>query len=62
MLDLSIEVTNKNAIKPQVKVNVNVKVKVMFPLCVFNLTPRHEGVSGSEGIAPRILDLGTRWR
>jgi hypothetical protein len=24
-------------------------------------TPRHEGVLGSGGIAPRILDLGTRW-
>jgi hypothetical protein len=23
--------------------------------------PRHEGVVGSEGIAPRTLDLGTRW-
>jgi hypothetical protein len=25
-------------------------------------TPQREDVWGSEGIAPRILDLGTRWR
>jgi hypothetical protein len=24
--------------------------------------PRHEDVCGNEGIAPRILNLGTRWR
>jgi hypothetical protein len=29
---------------------------------VFNQAPRHEGVLGSGGIAPCILDLGTRWR
>jgi hypothetical protein len=30
---------------------------------LFNWASRHEGVSGSSrGIAPRILDLGTRWR
>jgi hypothetical protein len=29
---------------------------------VLNKAPRHEGVLRSEGIAPRILDLGTRWR
>jgi hypothetical protein len=28
----------------------------------FHWAPRHEGVLGSGGIAPRILDLGTRWR
>jgi hypothetical protein len=28
----------------------------------FNRAPRHEGVLGSGGIAPRILYLGTRWR
>jgi hypothetical protein len=28
----------------------------------FNWAPHHEGVLGSGGIAPRILDLGTRWR
>jgi hypothetical protein len=26
------------------------------------MTSRHEGVLGSGGIAPRILDLGTRWK
>jgi len=31
------------------------ELKVKLSLC-------HEGVLGSEGIAPRILDLGTRWR
>jgi len=30
--------------------------------CVlFKLAPLHEGLLGSRGIAPRILDLGTRW-
>jgi hypothetical protein len=36
-------------------------VKVKLSLC-FNWSPRHEGVLGSWGIAPRILDLGTRRR
>jgi hypothetical protein len=30
--------------------------------CAFNWAPRHEWVLRSGGIAPRILDLGTRWR
>jgi hypothetical protein len=38
-----------------------VKVKAKLSLC-FNRAPRHESVLGSGGIAPRILDLGTRWR
>jgi hypothetical protein len=29
---------------------------------VLNQAPCHEGVLGSGGMAPRILDLGTRWR
>jgi hypothetical protein len=29
---------------------------------VLNYVPRHEDVLGRGGIAPRILDLGTRWR
>jgi hypothetical protein len=29
---------------------------------VLNQAPRHEGVLGSGGIAPCILDLSTRWR
>jgi hypothetical protein len=29
---------------------------------VLNLAPRHEDVLGSGDIAPRILDLGTRWK
>jgi hypothetical protein len=29
---------------------------------VLNQEPRHENVSGSGGIAPLILNLGTRWR
>jgi hypothetical protein len=37
------------------------KVKLKLPLC-FNWAQRHEGILGSGGIAPRILDLGTRWR
>jgi hypothetical protein len=37
------------------------KVKVKLSLC---LTKHHamKTYGGSEGIAPRILDLGTRWR
>jgi hypothetical protein len=35
-------------------------VKVKVSLC-FNGVPRHEGVLGSGGIAPRILDLGIRF-
>jgi hypothetical protein len=34
---------------------------VKLSLC-FNLAPRHEGVVGSGGVAPRILDRGARWR
>jgi hypothetical protein len=37
------------------------KVKVNLSMC-FNWAPRYEGLLGSGGIAPRILDLGTRWR
>jgi hypothetical protein len=37
------------------------KDKVLFVL-FFNYTPSHGGYWGSRGIAPRILDLGTRWR
>jgi hypothetical protein len=35
--------------------------KVKLSLC-FNWAPCHEDVLRSEGIAPRIIDLGTRWR
>jgi hypothetical protein len=38
-----------------------VKVKVKLSLCL-NWSQGHEGVLGSGGITPRILDLGTRWR
>jgi hypothetical protein len=37
-----------------------VKLKVKSPCS--NWAPRSGGVLGSGGIAPRILDLGTRWR
>jgi hypothetical protein len=36
-------------------------VKVKLSLC-FNWAPHHEGVLGSGGIVPCILDLGTRWK
>jgi hypothetical protein len=36
--------------------------KVKLSLCFFNWAPRNYGVLGSGGIAPLILDLGTRWR
>jgi hypothetical protein len=38
-----------------------VSAKVKASLC-FNWAPRHEGVLGSGGIAPRIFNFGTRWR
>jgi hypothetical protein len=41
------------------KVNVKVKVKLSLRL------PKHHAMKtywGSGGIAPRIFDLGTRWR
>jgi hypothetical protein len=39
------------------------KVKLKLFLCFFfNSAPLHEGVLGSRGRSPRILDLGTRWR
>jgi hypothetical protein len=38
------------------------KIKVKLSLCFFNLAPRHEGVLESRGVAPRILELGTRLR
>jgi hypothetical protein len=38
-----------------------IKVKVKTSLC-FNGAPRHEDIMGSGDVAPRILDLGTRWR
>jgi hypothetical protein len=37
------------------------KGKGKVALC-FNWAPHHGGVLGVGGIAPRILDLGTRWR
>jgi hypothetical protein len=37
------------------------KVKVKLSLC-FNWAPCHEGILGSGGIAPCILDLGIRWK
>jgi len=36
-------------------------VKVKLFLCC-NSAPCHERVLGSRGIAPSILDLGSRWR
>jgi len=29
---------------------------------LLNQAPRHEGVLGSGGMAPRIIHLGARWR
>jgi len=29
---------------------------------LLNQVPRHEHVLGNGGIAPRVLDRGTRWR
>jgi hypothetical protein len=41
--------------------SVVAEVLSLLSLC-FNWAPRYEDVLGSEGIAPRILNLGTRWR
>jgi len=30
--------------------------------CLLNLSPRHEGALGRGGLAPRIRNIGTRWR
>jgi hypothetical protein len=38
-----------------------IKVKVKLSLC-FNWAPCHTGVLGNGVIAPRIIDLGIRWR
>jgi hypothetical protein len=49
--------------------NVKVKLSLFLPKCktmktyvVLNQAPRHEDVWGNGGIAPRILNLGTRRR
>jgi len=34
----------------------------VVPALFLNWVPRHEGILGSGGKAPRILDLSTRWR
>jgi hypothetical protein len=41
--------------------DISWKVKMKLSLC-FNWASSHEGVLGSGGIAPRILNLGTGWR
>jgi hypothetical protein len=43
--------------------DVKVKGKKIFPILLF-LTEHHamKAYWGSGGIAPRILDIGTRWR
>jgi hypothetical protein len=38
-----------------------IKVKVKLSLCSFNWLWRYDGVLGSGGIVPRILNLGTMW-
>jgi hypothetical protein len=40
--------------------SIKFEVKIKLPLC-FNWTPRHGGLLGTGGLAPRILDLGTLW-
>jgi hypothetical protein len=37
------------------------KVKIVTVLSLLNYAPRHRSVWGSGSLAPRILDLGTRW-
>jgi hypothetical protein len=41
---------------------INKVVYLLPSLCFFNSVPCREGVLGSEDIAPRLLNLGTRWR
>jgi hypothetical protein len=54
------EMSQMNSTYRRIKNRIS-KVKVNLSLCL-NWTPGHEGVLGNGGIAPRILDLGTRWR
>jgi hypothetical protein len=60
----SFSLSNKlcHCLSPLDRVKLKVKVKVKFP-SVF-LTEHHaiNAYLGSGGIAPHILDLGTRWR
>jgi hypothetical protein len=44
-------------IKTVTDFRVKVKLKIKLSLCL-NFAPRHNGVWGSGGIAPHILDLG----
>jgi hypothetical protein len=46
----------------RLRCGVKVKVKVKLSLSFLNWSPRHEGLLGSGGIPPRIIELGTRWR
>jgi hypothetical protein len=46
-----------NMLQPRKQLNVKVKVKLCF---IGNRTARNGGVLGNRGIAPRILDLGSR--
>jgi hypothetical protein len=39
-----------------------VKVRYSYPCVFFNWAPHYEGVLESGGIAPRIIDIGSRWR
>jgi hypothetical protein len=34
---------------------------VKLPLCLIKQAPHHEYVSGSGGVAPHFIDLGTNW-
>jgi hypothetical protein len=53
----------KSKIKAKEKVKIKTKIKVKLFLCHF-LSEHYatEAYWGSRGIAPCILDLGTRWR
>jgi hypothetical protein len=47
----------------QQMLKVKVKCKDIHPICLMlNYEPRHEDVLGNECMAPRIPNLGIRWR
>jgi hypothetical protein len=41
---------------------LQVMLNVKGEVSVLNQAPRHEDVLGSEGVAPRILNLGAVWK
>jgi hypothetical protein len=51
-----------DSVRREVLYNILSVCGTPMKLVNFNQAPCHEGVLGSGGIAPHILDLDTRWR